>query len=290
MEDYMKRIKIFEYYDENKKYNMNIFSYIPEGNIEEMKVIFVMSGCLRDSLNYLKNWIEVANKNGYIIIAPEFDKEHYSIADHEYGNLIDIEYDYASQDIYTPYMKYGKNIKDKSHWIYDTIDHIYLKFIKENNLENNGYILFGHSSGSQFAHRFLMFGDSLYCKKYLCANAGLYTFFDELVDYPYGIKNLKKYKDIINKSLEKEAYIMVGKNDVKIDDLNYLPMDVREGKNRLERAIHFFHSARNYAQKHNIDFKWKLVQMEQVEHDNSQVVPYATAIINGEIEVVDDSM
>ena len=103
----MNNIKIFEVCDDKKKYNMNVFSYIPKGNVSDMKIVFVLSGCLRDALNYLKNWIEVANRNNYIIIAPEFDREHYSIADHEYGNLIDIEYDYSSQDIYTPYMKYS---------------------------------------------------------------------------------------------------------------------------------------------------------------------------------------
>ena len=41
--------------------------------------------------------------------------------------------------------------------------------------------------GAQFTHRFLMFGNSKYCKKYLCANAGLYTFYDITSNYPYGI-------------------------------------------------------------------------------------------------------
>ena len=42
---YLSRIKIFEHRDKNKNYNMNIFTYIPEGNINEMKIVFVMSGC-----------------------------------------------------------------------------------------------------------------------------------------------------------------------------------------------------------------------------------------------------
>lgn len=279
-EEFIDKIKLFEYYDEHKKYNMNIYNYIPEGNIEEMKVIFVMSGCLRDALNYLKNWIDVANTNQYIIIAPEFDKSNYSIADHEYGNLIDIKYDYNSQDIYTPYMIYGETIKNKSKWIYSIIDNIYLKFIDKYKLKNNGYILFGHSSGSQFAHRFLMFGDSKYCKKYLCANAGLYTFFDESKKYPYGIKNLKKYKNIINKSLEKESYILVGEKDIQTKLLNSLPMDIEEGKNRLERALNFFESAKKYAKNKDINFNWKLIKMPNVEHDNAQVIPFAVNIIN----------
>ena len=44
----LDQIKITEYYDKKKKYNMNIFTYMPRGIINDMKIIFVMSGCLRD--------------------------------------------------------------------------------------------------------------------------------------------------------------------------------------------------------------------------------------------------
>ena len=275
----MDNIKIFEVYDDNKKYNMNVFSYIPKGNVSDMKIVFVLSGCLRDALNYLKNWIEVANRNNYIIIAPEFDREHYSIADHEYGNLIDIEYDYSSQDIYTPYMKYSSDINKKSEWVYDIIDKIYLEFINKNNLKNDGYIIFGHSSGSQFVHRFLMFGDSKYCRMYMPANAGLYTFFDEEKNYPYGIKNLKDYDNVIKESLEKDAYIMVGDKDITTDDLNHMSTDLEEGKTRIERGINFYNSAKSYAEKYNLKFNWKLIVMKNVNHDNKKVVPFAVEII-----------
>lgn len=277
---YLDRIKINEHMDKNKNCSMNVFTYVPEGNINEMKIIFVMSGCFRDALNYLKIWIEAANKNNYIIIAPEFDKGNYSIADHEYGNLINIKYDYSSQDIYTPYMTYDKNIKDESDWIYSNIDEIYLEFIKEYNLENKGYIIFGHSSGSQFTHRFLMFGNSKYCKKYLCANAGLYTFYDEYKNYPYGINNLKIFEKRIKKSLSKEVYILAGEQDIKTDLLNSLPLDIEEGKTRYERATNYFNSAMNYAKKYNLETNWKFVSMPGVDHNSKEVVPFAVEIIN----------
>lgn len=276
----MDNIKVFEVYDNNKNYNMNVFSYIPKGNIKVMKIVFVLSGCLRDALNYLKNWIEIADKNNYIIIAPEFDKGHYSIADHEYGNLIDIEYDYSSQDVYTPYMKYNTEIKPKSEWVYNIIDKIYLDFINNNKLNADGYIIFGHSSGSQFVHRFLMFYDSKYCKMYLSANAGLYTFFDELKKYPYGIENLKEYSNIIRKSLEKDMYVMLGDKDITDDDLNHMSLDLEEGQTRIERGINYYNSAKEYAKKHNLKFNWKLVIMPNVNHDNIKVIPFASKIIN----------
>lgn len=278
--DFLNRIKVSEHYDKNKDYNMNIFTYIPEGNISEMKIVFVMSGCMRDALNYLKIWIKPANENKYIIIAPEFDKSHYSIADHEYGNLIDIEYDYSSQDIYTPKMIYHENIKNESDWIFSNIDEIYLEFIKEYKIENKGYIIFGHSSGSQFVHRFLMLGNSKYCEKYLCANAGLYTFFDTTKNYPYGIKNLTEFKERIDNSLKKKVYILVGEQDVKTKYLNSLPMDIEEGKTRYERATNYFNSAINYAKENNIKTNWKFISMPNVHHNSKEVVPFAIEIIN----------
>lgn len=275
----LDRIKIFEHRDEKKKYNMNVFTYIPEGNKNQMEIVFVMSGCLRDALNYLKIWIDTANEKNYIIIAPEFDKRHYSIADHEYGNLIEVQYNYCNDDIYTPEMTYGEIIQKEEEWIYHNIDEIYLEFIKENQLENKGYSIFGHSSGSQFTHRFLMLGNSKYAKKYLCANAGLYTFYDKTKNYPYGIKNLEKYEERLKKSLEKEVYILAGEADVKTAMLNSLPMDLEEGRTRYERAKNYFDSAIKYAKENKIHTKWQFISMPGVEHASKQVVPFAKELI-----------
>lgn len=277
---YLNKIKIMEYIDEKKNYAMNVFTYIPEGDIKTMKIVFVMSGCLRDALNYLKLWVDAANENKYIIIAPEFDKSHYSISDHEYGNIIDIDYDYCSQDIYTPIMKYHNEIKNESEWIYSIVDNIYLSFINEIGIESNRYTIFGHSSGSQFAHRFMMFGNSKYCKLFLCANAGLYTFYDESKDYPYGIKNLEKYKNRILESLTKKVYILAGEADIKTKFLNNLPADMEEGINRYERAKNYFSSAEDMAKKNKINFNWKFISMPNVPHNSKKVVPFATSIIN----------
>lgn len=276
----LNKIQIREYMDNNKNYNMNIFTYIPEGNINDMEILFIMSGCFRDALNYLKGWIDSANENKYILIAPEFDKAHYSIADHEYGNLIDINYDYCSQDIYTPIMEYDEKIKKENEWIYHIIDDIYINFINDNKLNNNGYIIYGHSSGSQFIHRFAMFGNSKYCKKYICANAGLYTFFDENDNYPYGIKNLKDYEIRIKKSLEKNVYILVGENDIRTRLLNSLPKDIAQGNNRYERATNFYISVKDYADKYNLKNNWKFVSMPDVRHNYKQTIPFVIKIIN----------
>lgn len=278
--EYLDRIKIIEYKDIEKDYLMNVFTYIPKTNIKDMKIIFVMSGCLRDALNYLKFWIDTANKNNYIIIAPEFDKKHYSIADHEYGNMIDIKYDYKSQDIYTPIMDYSEKIKDEGEWTFSIIDDIYLKFIHENDIKDEGYTIFGHSSGSQFAHRFMMFGNSKYCKLFLCANAGLYTFYDDTKDYPYGIKNLGKYHKRVLDALTKKVYILAGESDLKTNLLNSLPMNNEEGINRYERANNYFNSAKKMAEKNKIHFNWNFISMPKVGHNFKEVIPFATNIIN----------
>ena len=276
----LDKIKIMEYYDKKKKYNMNIFTYIPKEIINDMKVIFVMSGCLRDALNYLKQWMDYADKNNYVIIAPEFDRRHYSIGDHEYGNIINVEYDYSSQDIYVPFMKYETKIKSEEDWVYKNIDEIYLDFIQRYNIEKNGYIMFGHSSGSQFTHRFLMLGNSKYCNKYICANAGLYTFYDTTKNYPYGIKNLDKYSDRIIKKKKKEVYILAGEKDTESNMLNLLPEDNTEGKNRYERAKNFYNSAKEFANNNGIKFDWKFISMPNVGHYSKDVIPFAMDIIN----------
>ena len=276
----LENIKIMEYYDKKKKYNMNVFIYIPSGNINKMKIIFVMSGCLRDALNYLKGWISYAEENRYILIAPEFDRRHYSLADHEYGNVIEVEYDFSSQDIYVPYMKYDNNIKNEEEWTFQNIDEIYLKFIEKYQMNNIGYSIFGHSSGSQFVHRFAILGDSQYCNKYICANAGLYTFYDTTKDYPYGIRNLEKYRKRIEVNLQKSVYILAGEKDTESSLLNMLPEDKKQGINRYERAQNFFQVAKDYAKQNSIKFNWKFISMPNVGHYSKDVIPFTINIIN----------
>lgn len=66
------RIKILEHKYKNNKYNFNfnsnVFAYITEGNINDMKILFGISGYLRVALNYLKIQIQPVNENKYIII------------------------------------------------------------------------------------------------------------------------------------------------------------------------------------------------------------------------------
>jgi hypothetical protein len=57
-------------------------------------------------------------------------------------------------------------------------------------LDHAGYDMYGHSAGAQFVHRYLQFYDSPKVKKAVAANAGWYTFPNEAINYPYGIKSL----------------------------------------------------------------------------------------------------
>lgn len=125
-----------------------------------------------------------------------------------------------------------------------------------------------------------MLGNSKFCKKYLCANAGLYTFYNESENYPYGICNLKKYNIRIKKSLEKEVYILAGEKDINTKLLNSLPKDIEEGMNRYDRALNYFASAKKYAEKYNIKFNWNFISMPKGHHNFKEVIPFAIKVIN----------
>ncbi|MCL2355062.1 MAG: hypothetical protein FWC68_04245 [Oscillospiraceae bacterium] len=279
----MEDIKIFEHFDENKNYNMNVFYYIGKGSVENKRIIFVMHGCLRNALNYLKLWVDYADENNLIVICPEFTREKYTISEYDYGGIVEGKEDYSIGDIYTPLAIYDGEIIEESKWIFKNIDDIYLEFIEKNQLRNDGYILYGHSSGSQFVHRFALFSDSPYLKYAVCANAGIYTMLDEDVNYPHGIRNLKKYKNRINSALSRKVYVLVGSLDIDTNMLNTTELELPQGKTRVERAKTFYNKLEEYAKNENIEHKWKFKIMEGVKHSSKETIPFVIDILNKEL-------
>ena len=58
-------------------------------------------------------------------------------------------------------------------------------------LSTSNYRLYGHSGGSQFVHRYLLLSNDTRIEKAAMANAGLYTFLDDEITYPFGTKKMK---------------------------------------------------------------------------------------------------
>jgi hypothetical protein len=261
----MRGIKSFRFEDNITNHYIPVFYYIPTNYTDKSPIIFVMHGCLRNAEKYIINWINYAEEHNIIVVAPKFQKKYFEQCDYNYGNV----------------NKNGE-IVDEDDWTFNIIDKIFEVFIEKLSLRQNKYIIYGHSAGAQFVHRYFILNNSKYMKYAISANAGSYCMLNDKFDYPWGIKNLSNYTNRILSNLGKKLYVLIGDEDNKVKYLPDSKQDYIEGSNRYERGKNFFKEANRFAINNKINMNWKLEVMHGVGHDNDKTIPYCINIINEE--------
>ncbi len=242
-------------YKDSGKKSIRVWTYKPENWKDQERIIFVMHGGGRNADDYLNAWVELANENNLLIVAPEFENKFskYTTNDYQEGNLFTF---------------FGTK-NPKSEWAYAVVENIFDHIKSANDITNGHYDIFGHSAGGQFVHRMTLLYPESRVKTAIAANAGLYTFIDQSVEYPYGVKNIELQSGQVKNAFEKQLVLMTGELDNSPDLGTFTTTDLamRQGDNRLERGAYFFEYSKEYAAKNKFTFNWKLDTVKNVGHD-----------------------
>ena len=144
-----------------------------------------------------------------------------------------------------------------------------------------GYTLFGHSAGSQFAHRFLYYVPDARVNRAILANAGWYTMPDFDVAYPYGLKDAGVPEEVLPGYLARDVVVLLGDADISRDDENLrkTPEADRQGHHRYERGHNFYLLAKTRAESLGVDFGWRLQEVPGAIHSNAGMTPAAAALV-----------
>jgi poly(3-hydroxybutyrate) depolymerase len=249
---------------------MNVHYYVPPGDPSKMDFQVVIHGAERNADEYIVPWAAKAREYGLVLIAPQFDSDYFSTRKFNEGNLL------SSMG--------GINPPEKTS--FSLIDRIFEFVQEELDLSFSRYNIYGHSAGAQFVHRLMQFYDSPYINKAVAANAGWYTFPDETINFPYGVRTIT---DDIN-SFRAEYYgklltILVGTADtLRTNSLRTTPQADAQGLNRFERGNNFFDSNQQWAVSGGHQFKWHLQHVQDVGHDHTLMSPAAADHLYGEQE------
>jgi hypothetical protein len=244
---------------------MTVYYVLPPNINRETRVIFVMHGMNRNGKTYANNFRTLSIGANVAVIVPEFGNDNFN--SNEY-NLLNIR------------NKKSNSTKPYSEWTFHHVDAIFNDFVRRFGLSCNTYILYGHSAGGQFTARTSMFSRSQYLEYAIAANPGNYTFFDESLNYPNGIKNIIAYKkDLLENLSRRKLYILIGSKDTDQNDPNLSQSFNEQGLHRYERAMNFFENSGKYARQNNVNFNWKLTVMQGVGHNSSRTIPYVLDII-----------
>ena len=236
------------------KPDINIFYSVPESIDNETKIIFLIHGSSRGAEKYLRDWLPIAENRNVVLIAPRFSAEFFP------------EYAYLMMS-----KKNGKLLKDQSMYLNNSLGLLFNFFRFKLKLSTSTYRLYGHSGGSNFIQRYLLLSQETNIEKAVMANADFYTFVDDQMSYPYGIKNMNVSNERIEWFLRLKGGIFLGDadNDPKHYSLPLMRKAKKQGNHRLERGTNFFNNLIELGVVKNLPFRWRYQIVNGVGHENA---------------------
>jgi hypothetical protein len=240
---------------------INVYYHIPAGDIKNMPILMSFHGAGRNANDYRDCWIKMANDKGFMVFAPEFTIDNFPSSDNYQTGNVFIDADMPSL----------ASMKPKNEWTFSIIDSLFNHIKKEVAGNQKSYNAWGHSAGSQFLHRFILYVPDSKLEVAVCSNAGWYTVPEYGILYPYGLGESQIEKKQLSDAFAKKVFIHLAENDT---DPNASALrrneivDKQQGTNRRARGEYFFKTVIKTAAENNFSLNWyKTPEVPNVAHD-----------------------
>lgn len=246
---------------------IKVFYAEPARIDSKTSVVIVMAGRQRNADEYLDSWVAWGAKNNYLVLSPQFDEANWpEPLGYNFGNI-------ASG-------KEAKNTPNpKAKWAFTVVEQLFDHAREKFSVKAKNYLLFGHSAGGQFVHRFMLYMPENRVGLAIAANPGFYTLPDREIIFPYGLKNspVAVSDNDVKKWTGGGLILMRGTADIeRTDSLRQTPEADSQGKNRFERALFMFQQVK----KANPTTKWQLVDVQGVAHDQKGMAEAAQRFLD----------
>ena len=245
------------------KPDVELLYKLPKEINKDTKVLFIIHGASRDVNKYLEAWIDDAENKNIILVAPHFTKDSF-----KYYSTLGL----ASSS--------GKMMDDSKTNLSNSIGLFFNIFKSKYSLSTDKYLIFGFSGGSQFVHRYMMYGKDTRIEKAVLGSAGWYTFLNN-EPFPFGIKNMPLDKKRIDWFLSREVLFILGKsdNDPNHPTLNSNKKAIEQGEHRYERGQNYFNSLTHYAEQSKTPFRWRYKSVEGLDHNTEEMTDKAISFL-----------
>lgn len=225
-------------------------------------IVAVLHGAGRNADGYRDAWAPLAEARNFLLVCPEFSQAAFPGAAGYNGG--------ASQGVARP---------DWGFWALPRAVAAARRAVGDD--ATHPFHLYGHSAGSQFAHRYLWMCGAYGVARMAFANAGFYSWPDLARDYPYGLRGTHATPTDITLALARPVTILLG--DADTDEhhpqLNRTPPAMLQGQHRLARGTNFFGAARSEAARLGVPFGWRLRLVPGVAHSNTGMAASAAATL-----------
>lgn len=240
--------------------DLPVWTYVPiDMAVKDAPIVIVMHGTRRDADRYRDEWTALAQLNGFVVVAPEFsDRDYPTAAGYNLGNVFREE---------------GIDPQPETEWAFSAIEPLFDIVVDILDSSQTDYTIYGHSAGSQFVHRFLLYKPETRARRYIAANAGWYTLADFDETYPYGLAGSGLDAAAMSAAFEKDVIILLGDldNDPNHPSLRRAPEAMRQGPHRFARGVHFHNRAKAAAEALGVAFNWQVAVVRNARHSNAQM-------------------
>ena len=249
---------------------VTVYTYIPEtGDVTKMPILITLHGAERSGRNGIICWSEFAERDGFIVVSPEFSKSMYSENDYQFGGVTDPE---------------THLLRPKAEWTYSIIEPLFDYIREKTGNTSETYHLQGHSAGGQFVHRFLLAVPDARVGTAVACNPGSWTWVDpsgrigetsDVFTWPYSVQGTPMAdRNNLASFFARKFYVCLGSLDTDTTDSS-LPKDkasMCQGKYRLERGRNFFAAAEKIAGSFGLPFSWELSIVDGIGHQGRGMV------------------
>jgi poly(3-hydroxybutyrate) depolymerase len=229
----------------------------------DAKILFAIHGVQHDGAQARNNWVEWAEKNQGIVLAPEFAPPHYPAKSFQWGGMEDA---------------------DPQHWTFQLIEHLFDKMRRDEGLSAERYYIFGHSAGAQFVHRFVLMMDKPRVALAVAANAGSYTMpvypdSSSGKGFPWFASEPRLPPSKLAAAFGRPLVVMLGEADTRTDgNLPKQSEAMAQGLDRLTRGRAFFQAAQEQSRNQNVVLRWQLQTIPGVGHSSSTMSKFAVRL------------
>ena len=265
-----KSVFVFNEYAPLEDKPLTVWTFAPDSAaVDEVPIVFVLHGFGRDGKGYRDDWIRHARENNFLLVVPTFSEEDFPGGD-----------GYNLGSLFTE----GGDPVPEPEWAYSALEPLFDHVTDITGSDQDGYFLYGHSAGSQVAHRFLLFKPDNRARTVVAANAGWYTMPSFATAFPYGLKDAPTTPEALTDALGQRLVVHLGEED---DDpnagaLRTTPEAMAQGAHRVERGRTFFLAAQDAADSLGVPFNWTLRTVPDVGHDNEKMAADAADFLFGE--------
>lgn len=253
------------------KDDMKVFYYQPAKWTPKDPIIMVFHGLKRNADKYRDDWTKLADKYNLLVICPEFtEKKFPGVRYYNVGNVAEVD---DRED------KVGK-MQPQKDWVFPVLDDVIKETRKLAGAPAAPLAIFAHSAGAQMTHRYVLLSGATQAQMIIPANSGWYTMPDREVIFPYGLKNVELTDEALAQVFAKPVVLLLGEADTERSKiLRKTPLSDAQGQNRLERGKKFFAEAKAKAEAMGVPFKWKLVTVPGVGHDDAKMAEAAAQLL-----------